>query len=64
MQEVIQKSSLAKIDYMAITDTRRLVLVDKIAGDVLISLAVRIGNTRLIDNLGLRVGRTVKEIRC
>ena len=64
MQEVIQKNPLAKMDYIALTDTRKLEPVDKIKGDVLISVAVRIGSTRLIDNLALRVGKTVYEIKC
>jgi pantoate--beta-alanine ligase len=64
MQEVIQKNPLAKIDYLAVTDSKRLLPVDKIKGEVLISLAVRVGDTRLIDNICLKVDKKVKEIRC
>jgi pantoate--beta-alanine ligase len=64
MQTVIQKSPLAEIDYVAITDTKRLLPVDKIRGDVLISLAVRVGNTRLIDNICVRANKKVQESRC
>jgi len=64
MQTVIQKSPLAEIDYVAITDTKRLLPVDKIRGDVLISLAVRVGNTRLIDNICVRANKKIQEIRC
>lgn len=64
MQEIIRKNPLTKIDYIAVTDTRRLLPVDKIKGEVLISLAVRVGETRLIDNLCLKVNEKVKELRC
>ena len=64
MQTVLEKNPLAQIDYIAITDLKRLLPVDKIAGDVLISLAVRVGNTRLIDNICVRVNKRVQEIRC
>lgn len=64
MQQVIQKNPLAKIDYIAVTDSQDLQPVDKIQGDVLISLAVKIGKTRLIDNLCLRANQKVREIRC
>lgn len=41
----------AKIDYISISDIDTLADVDKINGKVLISMAVRIGKPRLIDNI-------------
>ena len=50
MRQVIRKKAL-KIDYIEIVDPDSLKPVNKIAGKVLIALAVRVGKTRLIDNL-------------
>jgi pantoate--beta-alanine ligase len=50
MRQVIRKKAL-KIDYIEIADPDSLKPVNKIAGKVLITLAVRVGKTRLIDNL-------------
>jgi pantoate--beta-alanine ligase len=64
MREVIQKNPSARIEYLALTDPKELKPVDKIQKDVLISMAVRIGTTRLIDNICLKVNEKVREIRC
>ena len=45
----------ANIDYIDIVNAKILQKVDKIDGDVLIALAVKIGKTRLIDNIRLEV---------
>jgi len=55
MREIIRKMPLAKIDYIALTDTRRLEPVRKIKGELLLSLAVKFGKTKLIDNLKICV---------
>lgn len=55
MRNLIQKEKDAKIDYIAITDTVNLNNMEKIKGEILISLAVKIGKTRLIDNIKLKV---------
>jgi pantoate--beta-alanine ligase len=55
MTEMIQQMPLAKIDYIALTDTRTLEPVRKIKGELLLSLAVRFGKTGLIDNLKICV---------
>ncbi|MCL1935715.1 MAG: pantoate--beta-alanine ligase [Defluviitaleaceae bacterium] len=47
---ILQKLT-AKIDYIEIVDTKNLQKVDKIDCEVLISVAVFIGKTRLIDNI-------------
>jgi pantoate--beta-alanine ligase len=41
----------AKIDYISIADTSTLEEVDVIRGRTLVSLAVRLGKPRLIDNI-------------
>lgn len=53
MRALIEAEPLARLDYIAITDTETLDSVETISADrpTLISLAVFIGNTRLIDNI-------------
>lgn len=46
----IAAQPLADIDYIELVDMDTLLPVDAIRGDVLAALAVRFGNTRLIDN--------------
>ncbi len=55
MRSVIEPEPLARIDYIAITDTEHLDPVDPIPTDrpILISMAVFIDTTRLIDNIVL-----------
>jgi len=55
MNKLIDKQPLAEIDYIAITDAHSLELLNKLKGEVLISLAVRFGKTRLIDNIKIRM---------
>jgi pantoate--beta-alanine ligase len=55
MNKLIDKQPLAEIDYIAITDAHTLELLNKLKGEVLISLAVRFGKTRLIDNIKIKV---------
>jgi len=43
-----------KIDYISIVDTEELKDVKRISGKTLVAVAVRIGNTRLIDNIILK----------
>ncbi len=49
--EMIEKEPLAHIDYIAITDAETLKEAEVITKPVLVALAVRIGKTRLIDNM-------------
>jgi len=49
----IQKQPLADIDYISIADAETLDELDWVNPPALVSLAVRIGNTRLIDNVVL-----------
>jgi len=53
MQTIIEAEPLARIDYLAITETARLDPVSVVPADrpTLVSMAVFIGTTRLIDNI-------------
>jgi len=53
MTELIQREPLATIDYISIADTRSLVELETITTESLVSLAVKFGTTRLIDNIVL-----------
>ncbi len=53
MTELIQEQPLAEIDYISLADMETLGEMDTIVPPVLISLAVKIGRTRLIDNIML-----------
>jgi pantoate--beta-alanine ligase len=55
MRSLIEAEALARIDYIAITDTVRLAPLDYVSHNspALVSLAVFIGDTRLIDNIVL-----------
>ena len=50
MRQIIETAKDATIDYMHIGDPKSLVEMERIAGNVVVLLAVRIGATRLIDN--------------
>ncbi|MFC1862074.1 4-phosphopantoate--beta-alanine ligase, partial [Chloroflexota bacterium] len=50
---LIQKQPLATIDYVSIADPETLKELDKVKPPALVSLAVKIGKTRLIDNVVL-----------
>jgi len=51
---LIQKQPLAKIDYVSIADAETLDELEKVNPPALVSLAVKIGTTRLIDNIVLQ----------
>ncbi len=51
MISLIEKEPAAQIDYVSIADTGTLQELDVIGDSALISMAVRIGKTRLIDNI-------------
>jgi len=64
MRRVIEGGKPEAIDYIEIVAERDLKPIDKLAGNCLIALAVRIGRTRLIDNLPLpddRLGNLPEE---
>jgi pantoate--beta-alanine ligase len=51
MQEIISRSPKTEIEYITIVDTETLADIDVIKDKVLVALAVKIGSTRLIDNI-------------
>jgi pantoate--beta-alanine ligase len=55
IREAIGREPLARLDYVEIVDTVELQPLELLAGDVLVALAVRIGTTRLIDNVRFTV---------
>ncbi len=50
MRKIIETAKDATIDYMHIGDPKTLVEMERISGNVVVLLAVRVGATRLIDN--------------
>ncbi len=54
MLDLIASEPLARPDYVSVADPRTLVELDRVEGRALASLAVRIGTTRLIDNMLLQ----------
>ena len=51
MRALIEKEPLAQIDYVSVADAETLEELASVDGPTLVSLAVRIGKIRLIDNL-------------
>jgi pantoate--beta-alanine ligase len=51
----IATALLAELDYAEVVDGESLQPIERLAGSVLIALAVRFGSTRLIDNLSLTI---------
>jgi len=51
MKKLIQQQPLTDIDYISIADTETLEELDEVQPPALVSLAVRIGKPRLIDNI-------------
>lgn len=54
MIKLINTAKDAKIDYVEFVDTENLKPINIIKGEVLIALAVKIGKTRLIDNIKIK----------
>jgi pantoate--beta-alanine ligase len=55
MRDVIEAEELARLDYVSVADPVTLDELRRIQGPALVSLAVRFGRTRLIDNITLGV---------
>jgi pantoate--beta-alanine ligase len=53
MVRLIKTEELARIDYVSVADPVTLDELDEITGKALISMAVKFGKTRLIDNVVL-----------
>ncbi len=57
MREFIEKQPLGIIDYISVADTQTLEELDTITEKALVSLVVRFGKTRLLDNVVLGADR-------
>ena len=55
MLQIISHSPLARVEYIEIAKARDLSAMETLAGEIIIALAVKIGNTRLIDNVIMEV---------
>ncbi len=68
MVSVVDAQPLAQLDYAVVVRADNLQPLDEVNGDVRLLAAARVGKTRLIDNLGLRVAapgpRQEKETLC
>jgi pantoate--beta-alanine ligase len=53
MLEALGAEPLASVDYVSVADAESLEELERIEGPALVSLAVRFGTTRLIDNATL-----------
>jgi pantoate--beta-alanine ligase len=51
MRQILSQAPSIQIEYVSIVDAESLQKLDKIAGKVLVAVAVRIGAARLIDNI-------------
>jgi len=59
MREILQAEPLARPDYVSVADLESLEELKHFDGKALVSLAVRIGSTRLIDNTVLPAGQSL-----
>ncbi|MDQ2965652.1 MAG: pantoate--beta-alanine ligase, partial [Chloroflexota bacterium] len=50
MRDALSTERLAELEYVSVADGRTLTELDRVDGPALLSLAVRFGSTRLIDN--------------
>jgi pantoate--beta-alanine ligase len=57
MQKILQQIPSGQIEYISIVDAETLESIKKIDGEVLAAVAVRIGTTRLIDNILVDAGK-------
>lgn len=55
IRKTIENNASAEIDYIEITDTRNIQPLAMLEGECLIALAIKFGETRLIDNLLVEV---------
>ncbi|MFC1738718.1 pantoate--beta-alanine ligase, partial [Planctomycetota bacterium] len=51
MQKILTQAPSIQVQYVSILDVEKLEKIDKVAGKILVAVAVKIGSTRLIDNI-------------
>lgn len=56
MRAILQEVPSIEIEYVGIVDAETLKSVEKVSGKILVAVAVRIGSTRLIDNILVDAG--------
>jgi pantoate--beta-alanine ligase len=57
MQTILRQIPSGEIEYVSIVDAETLESIEIISGRVLAAVAVRIGTTRLIDNIVIDISR-------
>lgn len=60
MRKILKQIQSVEIQYISIVDAETLQNIDRIAGEVLAAIAVKVGPTRLIDNILIEAG----QLRC
>jgi pantoate--beta-alanine ligase len=55
VRAVLGRGRLLQVEYVELVDIETLEPCERVEGDVLLAVAARVGGTRLIDNLMLRV---------
>lgn len=55
MREILDAEPLAEVDYAEVVDAETFRPIERLTGRVVLPLAVRIGKTRLIDNIHLEI---------
>jgi pantoate--beta-alanine ligase len=55
MRRAIAVEPLVRVQYLAIVDAQTLKPLSRLKGEVLLAVAARLGSTRLIDNLSVRI---------
>ena len=58
LREILNTEPLARVEYAEVVDAESFQPVETLRGRLVLPLAVRIGGTRLIDNIRLTVGET------
>ena len=61
LREILNTEPLARVEYAEVVDAESFQPVETLRGRLVLPLAVRIGGTRLIDNIRLTVGETRPE---
>jgi len=56
MRAILQEAPSIEIEYVSVVDAETLEAVERISGRVLVAVAVRIGEARLIDNIAVDAG--------
>ncbi|HHT9118514.1 MAG TPA: pantoate--beta-alanine ligase, partial [Candidatus Hypogeohydataceae bacterium YC38] len=61
MHGILHKAGIFQIDYTSVVDPETLEELEEARPDAVVALACWVGNTRLIDNMGLSETTSLKE---